>query len=237
MIVRLMKEQTFTILLAALIASSLAGCAASNLSTTDVLAIKSIAIEATANPTHFGLAVGDVGTAIAEGVAIGPGASAGILAGSLAGSAKAETLTDVLAPQNLRLGDELPEAVGSALKRDGYDIGMLKPMAIATSDAVLDLQFFESTYERHVWGKIGSHLVIATTLRDRISRRKLFYRIYRYDMHMISIPPTLGLTPKDEYGFDEPDQVLTHPDIVAAGFRAAIPMIAADIAQAFKRPI
>ena len=219
---------------AILLALLLGGCAAASPSADELRTIHSIALAPSANPMHFGLAIGDLGTAISEGLAVGPGAAAGVLSSSLAVSERGDTLTDALMSQNLWLGEELKEAVAEALRRDRFEVTDLGSGA-APSDAILKLVISQSRYERRVWGKIGPHVVVVATLAQRVTGRRLFHRIYLYDMHTISIPPTLGLTPSDRFGFDTPEEVLSHPAIVAAGFRAAIPMIASDIARTFRR--
>lgn len=197
--------------------------------------IGTISVDGPKNPDHYGLAIGNVGGAIALGAAVGPGAAAGDLAGSLSTSAKANNLTDVLASQHLLLGDEMNAAVRAALTEDGYNVATAGHAdSEPPVDAILHITIEESTYERRVWGKIGPHLIVGARLTNPVSGRLLFSRTYSYDMYAHTVGYTL-LRPADEFGFDEPDDVLAHANIAAAGFRAAIPMIAADIRAALKR--
>lgn len=217
------------------VALVLPGCVGQNFSTDSANHLKTIAVVGPANPTDYGLAVGNLGTAVAIGLAgVGGGAAGGMLAGSLASSGRASTLTDALASQNLRLGDELNTAVEAALKQDDYDI-IPQGDAQSTVDATLTLEIQQSKYERRVWGKIGPHVVIVATLADATSGRKLFARIYWYDMYSANLGLNKILRPDDKYGFDNAEDVLAHPDIAAAGFRAIIPMIAADLKVALKK--
>lgn len=205
------------------------GCAATGPDAARMAAIASIAVEPVQNPTHFGLAAGNIATAAAPAVG---GAIGGVLASSVTRSDDA--LTAALASQNLRLGDELTEAVTVALKRDGYDIVPANANN-QNSDATLGVQISESTYERRAWGAIGPHLVVFVTLTESVTGKRIFYRVYRYDMHTVDLGPNMGLTPDDKYGFDRAEDVLAHPDIVAMGFRAGVTMIAADVAKSLKK--
>src|SRR3954462_3443322 len=74
-------------------------------------AVASIEVTAPPNPTHIGLRVGDFGSAIALGLVVGPGATAGELAGSAEASGADPKLTERMAQQNLRIGDELAQAM------------------------------------------------------------------------------------------------------------------------------
>jgi hypothetical protein len=207
----------------------LSGCVASGPNAAGMAAVRSITVEPVQNPIHFGLVVGNIATAAAP--AIG-GAVGGVLAGSVIRSD--DPLTVALVSQNLRLGDDLTEGVTIVLRQDGYDVVPATANG-QNSDATLSLQISESTYERRAWGAIGPHLVVFATLTERATGKRIFYRIYRYDMHTLDLGPNLGMTPDDKYGFDSSSDVLAHLDIVAEGFRAGVTMIVADIAKSFRK--
>jgi hypothetical protein len=217
-------RRSSNLLAIAILAFALEGCAATGFNG-DLAAIKSIAIEPVQNPVHIGLAAGDFGTAL------NPGAGAALVAQS----AKDEALTVSLSSQNLHLGDNLTDAVEAAIKRDGFAASLAYTDAVKSADAILSLQIAEVTYERRVWGAIGPHFVVFATLNERATGKRVFHRIYRYDMHTFSMEPTMGLTPDDKYGFETSQDVLAHPDIVVAAFKAGIAMIAADIEKSFKK--
>ena len=214
----------------------LTGCASPrSVSNNDLQAIKSVTIIGPQNPDHIGLGVGDLGSAVAAGTGIGPGAAAGVLGGSVAGSEKQPYLTEALRPQGLRLGDEISAAAFATLRQQGYEVRMPESAGAESSDAVLDLRIDQIAYERRVWGLIGPKLALDVKLTERASGRTLFYQIYLYDLHTISLGPSLGLTPDEKYGFERPEDVLSHPEVVVAGFRAAIPMIMSHLGQAFRK--
>jgi hypothetical protein len=73
-------------------------------------------------------------------------------------------------------------------------------------------------------------------LVERNTGRTLFEHSYWYDMHTLgSLGHLTTFTPEDKYGFDDSKDVIAHPDIVAAGFRAAIPMIAQALKEDLKK--
>jgi len=180
-----------------------------------------IAIVGPQNPTQVKLEVG--GWASAIGVAMGGGAVAGMLAAT-----RQNDQMPVL--QDFKLGDEMNAAVSKSLDAAGYTI---VPDSDPHPDAVLAFTLAECKYVRRVWGLIGPRITMDVELRDRTTGNRLFSRSYRYDMHTLGF--TGDLTPEDKYGFDTVEEVRAHPDVVAAGLRAAIPMVAADITSALKK--
>lgn len=180
--------------------------------------VNRIAIIGPENPTEIRLEVG--GWASAIGVAMG-----GAVGGALAAS-KENGQMPILA--DFRLGDEMKTAITKALEEDGYTI-----VPEDQADAVLILKMGDCKYVRRVWGLIGPRITMESELRDRLTGKRLFSRDYKYDMHTLGM--TGQLTPEDKYGFDTIEDVQAHPDVVAAGLRAALPMIAEDMKAALKK--
>src|SRR6185437_2511500 len=83
----------------------------------------------------------------------------------------------------------------------------------------------EAGYERRVWGKIGPKLTVRVRLLDAASNDRLWGDTYKYDMVAMTIGWTM-LRPPEQYGFDEPADVLAHPDLAVEGLRTGIRMIA-----------
>ena len=191
------------------------------------------AIEATAppNPEHIPLKVGDFGSAIALGLIVGPGATAGELAGSAEASGKDPKLSERLAGQKLLIGDALAQAMVGALKKRGFNAfskgGAAQPQP---PTARLELIIEEAGYERRVWGKIGPKLTVRVRVYEAASNDRVFADTYKYDMSAQTIGWTM-LRPPEEFGFDEPEEVLAHPEVVVAGLRKGIEMIAERAAE------
>jgi hypothetical protein len=109
--------------------------------------VEAIEVTAAPNPTHIPLKVGSLSSAIALGLAVGPGATAGERAGSAESTGKDATLTECVADRELRLGDEFAKAIGSSV-------------AGQTPTARIGISIEEAGYERRVWGKIGPKLTV-----------------------------------------------------------------------------
>jgi len=191
--------------------------------------VTNVEVTAPPNPTHIPLKVGDFASAIALGLVMGPGATAGELAGSAEATGADPKLTQSASGQNLRIGDELALAMESALKQKG-----LNAFAVGTGvqppTARIVLIIEEAGYERRVWGKIGPKLTVRVRLLDAASGDRLWGDTYKYDMVAQTIGWTM-LRPPEEFGFDEPEDVLAHPDVVVAGLRTGIRMIADRAAE------
>jgi hypothetical protein len=194
-------------------------------------AVTAIEVTAAPNPTHIPLKVGSLSSAIALGLTVGPGATAGELAGSAESAGKDATLTQRVADRELRLGDEFAKAIEEALKKKGLNAFLAgSPVAGQTATARVSVSIEEAGYERRVWGKIGPKLTVRARLYEASSGDRLWGDTYVYDMYA----QTLGWTmvrPPEEYGFDEPEDVLAHPDVVVAGLRTGVHMIADHIAE------
>jgi len=219
----------------------LPACATQTLRPEDAGAIRQIALAGPANPAQYNLAVGDLGGAIMMGTAVGAGAAAGTLAGSMTDREKAPTFTAAMAAQHLALGDELAAAISQALSGNGYAVHRIAPARrrpealldgnaelTAGDDALLDLAIEKSTYERRVWGKIGPSLTIRLRLTEAHTARVLLQKTYRYDLYSATIGYTI-LRPPPEYGFADAADVMADPPRAAAGFRAVIPLVVADL--------
>lgn len=183
----------------------------------------------TENPDKIPLRVGNLGSAILLGLAIGPGAASGELAGSAASSGKANTLSERVAPYNLRMADEFAAAMAKALQQHGVDAAVQGSAARAATMR-LTYSFEEVAYERRARGKIGPKMVVRIRVRDAASDDRLFGDTYMYDMYAQTIGYTI-LRPPEEVGFDEADEVLAHPDRVVEGFRIGFKLIAEEAAK------
>ena len=229
----MVRQASIALVLGGLFILTCSGPAESrSLSSNDAARIRTISITTTGNPTHYRLSVGDVSTAIALGIAVGPGAAGGTLQGSLNASGQQTKFDAALAPQNLALGDEMVEMARATVERDGYTV--VKGDA---ADAVLTFDIQDISYERRVWGLVGPHIVVEVTLTDSTTRKILFTHIYWYDMHGLgSFGRTTQIHPDEKYGFDDENEVLAHPEIAVAGFRAMIPKMLDDLGTLLKKP-
>jgi hypothetical protein len=218
-----------------------AACATQNISPADMQSVHRIVIAGPENPVRYNLVQGDPTGAGGIGGAAGIGAIAGATAGSMNNQTNAPSFTAAMLQQNLALGDELARAIRDGLVANGYETGSVKPPRRkatdlldsyagmdSAADTILDIAIEQSTYERRVWGKIGPSLTIHARLVDAKSERRLLQRTYRYDFSAATIGYTL-LRPPPEFGFDTMADVMADPARAAAGFRAAIPMIVADL--------
>lgn len=191
--------------------------------------LNAIEVTAPANPTHLPLKVGNFGSAIALGLFVGPGATAGELAGSAEASGRATKLTESLAGQNLRVGDELAQAMEAALKQRSFNAFAAGASQQPPSVRIV-FEIEECGYERRVWGKIGPKLTVRVRVFDITNNDRVFGDTYKYDMYAQTLGWTM-LRPPEEYGFEDADSVLAHPDVVAAGIRTGIRMIAERAAE------
>jgi hypothetical protein len=182
--------------------------------------ITRIAIVGPDNPTEIKLDVGGWTSAI--GIAMG-----GAVGGAMA-SARQKDQMPIL--EDFKLGDQMHTAIATSLEEIGYTV---VPAGDAEPDAVLTLTLADCKYVRRVWGLIGPRITMDAELKDRATGKSLFSRSYKYDMHTLGL--TGQLTPEDKYGYKNIEDVRAHPEVVAAGLRAAIPMIAADLATALKK--
>ncbi|MEK9970425.1 MAG: hypothetical protein VW600_14890 [Ferrovibrio sp.] len=224
----------------AAIALAVSACATQNMSPADANSISRIVLAGPENPARYNLVQGsfsDSGLAGAAGI----GSIAGTLAGSMNDQGNAAGFTATMQAQNLALGDELARAVSDGLAANGYTVATAKPQRRKTTelldsyagigsgaDAILDIAIEHSTYERRVWGKIGPSLTINARLVDARTSRRFLQRTYRYDFSSATLGYTL-LRPPPEFGFDTMGEVMANPERAAAGFRAVIPMIVADL--------
>lgn len=185
--------------------------------------LASIQVVAPPNPTHITLKDGDAVTAIALGVLFGPGATAGDLVGSAKESGRDPSLSQKMAEQNLRIGDELAQAMESALKQRGYNASVAAVPQSPTTRIVFIIE--EAGYERRVWGKVGPKLTVRVRLLDAVSGSNLWRDTYKYDLVAMTIGWTM-LRPPEQYGFKEPGDVLAQPGLAVEGLRTGIRMIA-----------
>jgi hypothetical protein len=192
-------------------------------------AVGAIEVTAPPNPTHIPLKVGNLSTAIALGLAVGPGATSGELAGSAEASGKDTSLSARAAERDLRLGDEFALAIEGALKAKGLN-AFLAGVAGQSPTARLTIEIMEAGYERRAWGKIGPKLTVRARVYDAKSGDRLWGDTYKYDMYAQTLGWTM-LRPPEEYGFDEAEDVLAHPDVAIAGLRKGVQMIADEIAK------
>ena len=108
--------------------------------------VTSIEVTAPSNPAHIPLKVGDFASAIALGLLVGPGATAGELAGSAEASGADPKLSQNMSGQNLRIGDELAQAMEVALKQKGLNAFASGGSQPPTAKIVFIIE--EAAYER-----------------------------------------------------------------------------------------
>ncbi|MEQ1753303.1 MAG: hypothetical protein ABL973_04140 [Micropepsaceae bacterium] len=141
----------------------------------------------------------------------------------------ATTPADQAKLQNLKLGDELAVAVQKALIAKGLSAYVTGTDPHPWPTSSLQLSIDDTRYERRLEGKIGPNLLIRFRLYDATSRDKLASDTYTYDMYAKTIGRTI-LRPPEEFGFDKPEDLTAHPEVVLAAMRRGLDMIAAQIA-------
>ena len=195
--------------------------------------LASVDVEAPENPAQIPLRVGNLSSAIAMGLVAGPGATSGVLAGSATASGRDTRLSENAASQNLRVADELAAAICDALKRKGFNAQPRSNAAQAQpATARITFTIEEVAYERRAWGKIGPKLTVRVRAYESPSDDRIFSDTYKYDMYAQTLGWTM-LRPPEQYGFDEADDVLAHPDVAIAGLRTGITMIADRLVDDF----
>ena len=102
--------------------------------------------------------------------------------------------------------------------------------------ARLELIIEKAGYERRVWGKIGPKLTVRVRVYEAASNDRAFADTYKYDMSAQTIGWTM-LRPPEAFGFDEPEEVPAHPEVVVAGLRKGIEMIAERAAEDIVREL
>lgn len=130
--------------------------------------------------------------------------------------------------QNLKLGDELAVAVQKALVAKGLTAYVTGTDPHPWPTSSLQLSIDDTRYERRVEGKIGPNLLIRFRLYDGTTRDKLASDTYMYDMYAKTIGRNI-IRPSDEYGFEKPEDLKAHPEVMLSAMRRGIDLIAAQI--------
>lgn len=234
-------------LLAVCAALAICGCVSQTLNLETAASIDRIALAGPEDPVVYSLSDG-LETGVYLGDAFGSGTASVLFLYKKASQDLDSRFTATMASQGLKLGCELREGIERSLSQLGYDVVPVdtareQPSEMLAdygrlnldADAVLDVAVQHSTYERRAWGKVGPSLTVTLRLVDLRSGRQLFLRTYRYDFYAATIGYT-NLRPPEEFGFEEIEAVLANPKVAVEGFRAAIPMILADLRSEFSRP-
>lgn len=142
---------------------------------------------------------------------------------------------DAMRDQRLRLGDDLKNAIASALSKIGYQVDKSNapahPELASPSDATLNLEIISAGY-----GPLGSDgvscspfFVLDARLEDK-SRKILFRQRYYYG-EGAAISGVIAIAPDKRFSFLNSSGVITDPETAAQGIRAGVPFIAIEIAR------
>jgi len=140
--------------------------------------------------------------------------------------------------QNFHLGSELGDAVARSLRSDGYLIA-----DGGEADAVMNLKiggFLPDqpgpTYSAH-GASFEPEYMVRAKLTDTKTNRTLFEQFYLFANNSIKpMDGTLLFIPDQKYYLASEEEIFERPEVVVAGFRSAIPLVAGNIAAAFKKP-
>ena len=130
--------------------------------------------------------------------------------------------------QNLKLGDELAVAVQKAFVAKGLTAYVTGTDPHPWPTASLQLSIDDTRYESRVEGKIGPNLLIRFRLYDGTTRDKLASDTYMYDMYAKTIGRNI-IRPPEEFGFEKPEDLQAHPEVMLAAMRKGIDLIATQI--------
>lgn len=165
------------------------------------------------NPETISLRDGTFSTEIAIGAAAGAGS----------------TPADPSKLQNLKLGDELGVAVQKAFAAKGVVAYLTGADPHPWPTSSLQISIDDARYERRLEeNKIGPNLLVRFRLYDGTTRDRLVGDTYMYDMYAQTIGRTI-LRPPAEFGFDKPEELQAHPEVILAALRKGIDMIAQQI--------
>lgn len=131
--------------------------------------------------------------------------------------------------QNLKLGDELGLAIQKAFAVKSVVAYLTGADPHPSPTSTLQISIDDARYERRLEeNKIAPNLLVRFRLYDGTTRDRLIGDTYMYDMYANTIGRT-NLRPPAEFAFDKPQDLQAHPEIILAGFRKGIDMIAQQI--------
>lgn len=160
---------------------------------------------------------------------------------------------------NLKLGTELRDAIKASLEGSGYKVSTeavpaapatptaatptaATPAAAATgsgqatasSAATLAVVFEFAGYVDQAFLPFKPMVLVTATLTDAKSKKELFRQRYNYSDQSFQMEDVV-FEPAKMYDFRKEEELIAESGRAAEGFRAAIPLIASDIARKLKR--
>lgn len=102
-------------------------------------------------------------------------------------------------------------------------------------DAVLKIQFVYAGYVDQFFAPYEPLVWVSVALTDSRSGKDLFRQRYNYSTHTGNLDD-VRFDPDGKYDFKNEEALLANPALAAEGLKAAIPLIAADVAAKLKRP-
>ncbi|WP_374367090.1 hypothetical protein [Dongia sp.] len=144
----------------------------------------------------------------------------------------------LIGEQKLRLGDDLQSALAKNLTGAGYDVAVLKPgsdtSAAGKADARMTVKFLYAGYVDQLLVPYEPLVWVHVTLTDVKTGKTLLAQRYNYSTHTGNLDD-VRFDPDKKYDFRSDEELLADTPRAAAGLRAALPLIAADIAAKLKR--
>lgn len=201
-------------------AIALSASCATKFEAADAARVNSIAISRVAEPKYYAASY-----FVARRDEVTPAASA--------------DFNSLMEGQNLRLGAELAAGVGEALRKNGYAVTQGDGR---DGDAVLDLTVggflpdqLGPTYAAH-GAQFEPEFMMRARLTDAKTKKTLFSQFYLVANNSLKpMDGTILVEPDSKFYVSSTRDLFEKPDIAAAGFRSAIPLLAQQIAQALKK--
>ena len=203
--------------------------------------IGSIALLTVEEPDEYHIEVTSVGEALfVATAAAGGGVLGAVMAQSAAARGPEGEVSAEIAHQNVKLGAELTAALRERLGASGFDIEMLDVaprannflqdyMTVPTgADAVLDANITFAGFVDDPFGDFTPIVVAKARLVVPQTNTVLFAREYHYSDKGGLFRDTIPIP--EEFLFDTYEDALADPVKIGAALRAAIPIIADDIA-------
>jgi hypothetical protein len=222
-----------TILIA--LSGSLIACASSQpLDKAAIMSIRSIVLVGPSEPSEY-IAARDLPGILAAGP---------VGAGVAAADRNDKEFDTRIRSTGLRLGQEIRNAIGDALRKDGYDvidreiprttlnlIGDYRGRNL-DGDAALDAWLLVRYATGELDDSYAPQLGMSVQLVDLKTNKILFRSGLTYAAHGV-IPPTFRPAPR--YSFAGREELMRNTELATEGLRAAIPLIAEWVGQSLAK--
>lgn len=212
------------------IAFALTACTAVKLDPQAAVRLRTLTLVAPPEPRRY-----DINLFMPPGAGVRLGAYDAVLAKDIARPAAANDIdgrfTAALTKDaQLRLGAELAHAIEAALVATGYRI----THSTDTAEAELVIAPLFAGYVDQAFRPYTPLLLIEIRLVDRADGATLFRQRYNYGHHAY-LADDVRLAPDPGYTFADADALIADIPRAAEGLRAALPMIAGDLATKLTR--